>query len=139
MATAALLGLGTLLKIGDGGGPETFATIGEITSLDWSGRSRPALDATSHDSSAREFIAGVLDNGEVSGEYSYVPDDTEQEAVETDFLAGTLRNFEIILPDTGAKKFSFAAIITDLGTAMPVDDRLVRSFRLRISGAVTVS
>jgi hypothetical protein len=33
MTTQAIPGYGTLLKMGDGGGPETFSTIVEVTEL----------------------------------------------------------------------------------------------------------
>jgi len=52
MATSAVAAFGTLLKIGDGGGPESFTTIAEVRTLGGPELSRDTVDVTSHDSTA---------------------------------------------------------------------------------------
>lgn len=127
------------LRIGDGATPtEAFNAIPSLTSIDWSGRSRPAVRKTAFDDSAETYIAGPKDAGEITGDFNYVPASTYQEQLETDHEAGTTRNFELDFTDgTTTVTYSFAAIITELGTPTPRDDVVKRSFRLKISGAVT--
>ena len=45
MATGALETQGVVLKIGDGGGPEVFEAIGEVTDFDGPGGSANVIDA----------------------------------------------------------------------------------------------
>jgi hypothetical protein len=51
----------------------TAGTIGEVRKLDVSGRKRDSLDVSSCDStsSAREFIPGMMDEGEITVEVVY--------------------------------------------------------------------
>jgi len=51
MPTAARRAHGTLLKIGDGGGTESFTTIAEVLDISGGGYEVMTEDATSHDSS----------------------------------------------------------------------------------------
>ncbi len=136
---AEFIGLGTELRIGDGAvGTEVFTLIGKVRNIDWTGRAVPAVRTTSMESGAETFIGGILDGGEVSGELNYIPADVEQEQLETDFEARTLRNFELEMADgTTTVTYTFAAIITELGTAVPLDDVVTRSFSLKVSGLVT--
>lgn len=127
------------LRIGDGGDPtEAFNAITLLTALDWSGRARSAVETTNFASTARTYISGPQDNGEITGEYNYSPAATYQEQLETDYEAGTVRNFELDYTDgTTTVTYSFAAVIVELSTASPLDDVVKRSFRLKISGEVT--
>lgn len=133
-----------LLKIqrGDGGGSEVFTTIGEVTNFKGPTEKAPQLDATSFDSTAREFIAGLPDNGEVTFDVNFVGNNAQQQGLRTDLRNGTLRNFKIIINDhlVSPTTVSFAAIVTqapELGGG--VDSVLKGSVTLRVSGTATYS
>ncbi len=64
--TLATLGLGAKLQRGDDASPEVFTTIGEITNIPGVGEDAPDVDVTSHDSSRREYIAGIPDGSEIT-------------------------------------------------------------------------
>jgi predicted secreted protein len=139
MPTSAKASHGTLLKRGDGGSPENFATIAEV--LDISG---PALalgteEATSHDSNFwREYVPTLLEGGEVSFDINYF-EHTTQVNLRTDMLNRTRRNFQVVFPTSPAKTFSFAAYVTGFELSAPVEGKLTASVSLQISGPVTVS
>ena len=108
---AAQPGKSYLLKVGDGGGTEAFTAIAGMRSVRFS-RGRRAIDVTNADSAneARELItaAGVK---EATASFTGVFLDGATDAtLETDFEAGTLRNFEIVIPDYGT--YLIPAIIT---------------------------
>lgn len=133
---------GVKLKRGNGVQPiEAFAAIAEITSISGPNETAAQIDVTSFDSTAREYIAGLRDGGEISFEFNFVGDDASQQGLRDDFAAGVLRNFEIDLHDATvllpvASKYSFAASVTALGNNFAVDDKITGSCTLKISGPV---
>lgn len=140
MATKAKSTKGLKLQRGDGGGSEVFTTIGEVTNIKGPSEKAPQLDATSFDSTAMEFIAGLPDNGELTFDVNFVGSDAQQQGLRTDLRNGTLRNFKLILPDhaTTPTTIDFAAIVTGAPEiAGSVNAVIKGSCSLRISGAAT--
>jgi hypothetical protein len=143
MTTKATSTRGVKLQRGDGAATETFTTIAEIISFKGPSEKAPQLDATSFDSSAMEYIAGLPDNGELTAEVQYVGTDAQQQGLRSDLRAGTRRNFKLVLNDTpsgGANPTSiaFAAIVTqapELGGG--VNQVVKGSISLRITGTAT--
>lgn len=138
--TAAFKG-GLSVKHGDGAGTEVFTAIEELISLSGLGKSNPLIDATSHDSSAREYIAGLPDGSELTIECNRVHTASNiQDAVIADIDAGNTTNYQITLTDgSNIKTYDFAAVNMswDLGTSY--EDKNTITFTLKISGAITVS
>jgi len=63
---------GTLLKIGDGGGSEVFTTIAEVLDIIGFEQTLDREEVTNHSSAGRkEWVATLLDGGEVSFECSF--------------------------------------------------------------------
>ncbi len=142
--TAALDAYGTLLQIGDGASPEVFTTIAEVTDISGPSLALDALDVTAHTSPAafREFIGGLLDGGEVSFTINYVPTETTHDAgtgLIADMIARTVRNFQLVFPDSGTTTWSFPALITAFEPAEPVDDRLMAEVTLKVAGQPTLA
>lgn len=140
MPTSALKAQGCQLKIGNGASPEVFTAIAEILDLNGPNRSVTMIDATTCDSTDEEFIAGVLKGGTVTFSCHLIPGSTGQDAVVTAFAAKTLKNFQVILSDSGTETFAFAAYISALGGPQyAADGKVTRSITLQVSGAVTES
>ncbi|SRR5579885_1227045 len=139
MTTNALSAFGTLLKRGDGGSPESFTTIAEITQGSGPAAKNTLADATTMDSPSRalQYIATVLDSGKVSADILFKPTDTTHADLLADQDAGTLRNFQLALPS--GKTYSFAALVEGLSPAWKVGDLLKATLSLQISGDVTRS
>jgi len=133
---------GTLIKIGDGASSETFATIDGVTNIQGPGFSLETQDVTHHTSAGnyREVIPTFLSGGEISFDLFFDPDDTEHEALLTDYEGRTLRNFQIVYPGaTSNKTYTMAAYITKIDPQAPVDNALTMAVTLTVSGAVTRS
>jgi predicted secreted protein len=139
MSTNAIKSQGTVFKIGNGGGPETFTAIPEIVSFSGPGETAGTIDVTDLDSTAKEYIAGLKDTGTLSFDINYIPDNTVHAQIRTDMGAGTLRNFQIIFTDTGATQWDFAAVITGFSVSGATDDKVTASVSLQISGDITES
>lgn len=135
----AVSSLGTLLKIGDGADPEVFTTIGAVKDISGPSIKMGTTDASTHASLAKEWVASIVDNGEVSFDINFDYSDTTHAGLMTDLNAGTLRNFEIILTDSGATQVDFTAIVTGYELSAPVEGILTASISLQISGPITIA
>lgn len=140
----AISSFGTLLKIGDGEVEEEFTTIAEVTNIAGPNLSQETIDVTSHSSTERwrEFIAGLLDAGEVSFDINFIPTENTHKlstGILGDMVAGTKRNFELVFPDGGSTTWSFAAIITAFEPSEAIDDKLAASISLKLSGKPTLA
>lgn len=135
MATAAISAQGTQFKRGDGGSPETFSLIKEIKTFSGPQASAAEIDVTSLDSTAREFIAGLVDFGEFSAQGNWLPQDVVHKALRTDFINRTTRNYQLLFPD--ATLASFAAFVKEFPVSGGVDQALEASVTWRITGPVT--
>jgi hypothetical protein len=142
--TLALDAYGTLLQRGDGGAPEVFTTIAEVTDISGPTLALDPLDVTAHTSPAafREFIGGLLDGGEVTFTINYVPTDSTHDnstGILSDLAGRVTSNWKLIFPDTGATEWTFAAFLTAFESTEPVDDRLSAEITLKLTGQPTLA
>jgi len=137
--TSALEAQGIAIKRGDGSSPESFTTIAEITDFDGPSGSASEIDVSSFDSTAKEFLIGLKDEGQFTFSCNLVPDDTSQSGLRDDRDNRDLRNFQITLTDSPATTLDFAAYVMSFATSGSVDAAITASITLRISGAVTWS
>jgi len=135
---------GTLLQRGDGGGPETFTSIAELTSVSGPNLSMDTIDVT-HMGSAnayREFIAGLKDGGDVSMDVNFLPADATQNmaaGIMADLDARTKRNFQVVWSDTAATVWSFSAFVTGFSPSSSLGDKLSATITLKITGKPTIA
>lgn len=107
MTTSAKKAFRTLLQYGDGGTPELFTTLAEVTSLEPPEATAKEVEVTSHDSEAAEFILSYVDEGEISGECNFVNDATQTAARAK--VGGTASNWQMCFPLWGASTVTFTA------------------------------
>lgn len=124
------------------------------TTFSWNGQSVAALsaingievsidtvDVTTHDSpdAYREFIAGLLDAGEVGLEGYYEPtDSTGQYAMMTDMNARAVRQCVITFPSSTGTTWTFNGLITNLKIGdNPVDGAIPFAATIKVSGKPT--
>jgi len=140
MVTSAIIGHGTLLKRGDGGGPEVFTTVAEVLDISGPSGSLDTVDVTNMDSpdKYKEYIAGLLDGGDVSFDVNFV-NVASQTDILTDHQNRTKRNFEMVLPLSGNPKWSFAGFVTSFDNSEPVEGALTTSITIKITGKPTLA
>lgn len=135
---------GTLLKIGDGGVPENFSPIAEVVNIGGPSLSLDAIDVTNQSSTNgwKESIGGLLDGGEVTFDINYIPTDTTHDATSGLLSAmqnRTVKNFQLVFPDSGNTTWSFAALVTGFEPSADVSDKLAASVTLKITGEPTLA
>lgn len=124
-----------------GGG--SFGLVANVSDLGGPERSREAIEVTAHDSpyQYREFVKGLKDGGEVTLTLNYSPAETTHRALDGDFEEKDLRRYQLVLlpGDVNEHTWEFTALITDIGDAFPVDDRMEREVTVKISGRPTLT
>lgn len=137
---AGIDGFGTQLKRGDGGGPETFTAIANVTNIGGPSLSRETYDTTTHGSPDgwREFIGGLRDGGEVSADINYDPD--EHDSLFDDFDDVESRTWQVVFPPAaGSAVWQFEAILTGFEPTAPHDDKLTATVSFKVTGKPTLS
>ena len=140
--TSATSGFGTLLKEGDGGSPEAFTAIAEVRSLSGPSSTMSPIDVTNHQSTSgwREFVAGLLDGGQVTLDINYLPANATHNA-STGFLNTyenkTSRNFLLRFPDAAGTTWAFKGFFDSVSPTAPIDGALTASVSIKITGVVT--
>lgn len=128
---------GTQLKR-DSTGAGAFVAIANVGDIEGPGRSREAIEVTTHDSPDRhrEFVKGLMDGGEVSVKINFDPGDSSHQALDADFEEDDLRAYQIVLlPGTADEQtWEFSALITDLSDSFPVEDKMERDVTFKVSG-----
>lgn len=142
MASNALKTQGITVLVGDGAGPEVFTTIAEVTGFSGPTTEANEIEVTTLASLAKEFIAGLVDNGEVTLEVNAVVKDTQHRQIRQDISNGTVRNYQIDFNDkdgleTTSTIYEFAAFVKSFPLSAAADDKLAGTITLRITGAIT--
>jgi predicted secreted protein len=132
----AITATGTLLKVGDGASEEQFTTIPEMFRIQAPTVKFDMTDVTSHDSTGgfREYIPGLSDGENATGEFFYVPSNTVHGTVRDANINRTLKNFQIVFPDTDENELLFAAYAISFQPGANVGDVLRGNLTLKMTG-----
>jgi len=132
-----ILSQGCVLKRGDGAGPEVFTAVGQVTKFTGPGGSATVIDASNLDSTAKEKMMGLRDEGSYSFDINYDPADTQHQGLIADRAAKVLRNFKVVLSDDDDSEIAFSGFVLGFQIQGAVDDLVTASVTIEISGAVT--
>lgn len=138
MSSNAFSGVGTKFKRSNMLSSPTFTAIAEVNSISGPDKSRGTIDVTNLDSASgyREFIPGFRDAGQVSLNMNFTL--AGYNTLNDDFESDAIRDYQIVFGDTGATTFEFSAYLIQLGTAIPLDDKVTATATFKISGAITI-
>lgn len=122
-------------------GTEVFTTISEVVNISLNGRSLELIDATHMESpnTHREYIASLLDSGEVQLDLNFLPGTAAQSGLETDRTNRTKRNFQLVWTNSPATTYSFSGYVTGFDASAAIDDKLSASATIKITGPITIS
>ncbi|MEM6415007.1 MAG: phage major tail protein, TP901-1 family [Pseudomonadota bacterium] len=128
-------GLDILLKLGDGGSPENFATVAGLraTSLSLNAQT---VDVTHAQSTGRwrELLDAGVKSASISGAGVFLNDTTGQ-SLRALFFSGGLRNWQVIIPGLGIVEGLFH--LANLDYAGDHDREATVSLSLASAGALT--
>lgn len=132
MTTNARIGYGTLFQLLTSTGPDVWTTIGEQTNITPPSIAADAVDATHSESPSgrREFIPGLVDEGEVSFDINYEPG-----AAAFATLLSKLRQVvtaRLVFPNSS--KWQFSGILTAVAPEAPIDAKMSASVTFKLTG-----
>jgi hypothetical protein len=113
----------------------SLTTIGQVRSIDHDA-SGGAIDVTDLDDAAREYVAAIVDSGEVTLELLLDPADASLVQMRTDWKAGTIRVCSVTIV---AAVRTFSAFITNMRESGSEGQPLVASITVKATGAITDS
>lgn len=139
---AAQVGYGVLLKMGDGGSPENFATVAGVSDITLPGVSVDVVDVTAQDTQGwREKLATLKDPGEVTFEVFF--DLTEATHGNTSGLLkkateGKKVNWKVEFTQySPVKTWSFSGYVKRVEPQARRDNALTAAVTIAVTGAPT--
>jgi hypothetical protein len=141
MTAAARPSFGAVVKMANTGVTPLVA-IADLTSVGLPGRSRAAIDATSHDSAdaAMEYIySGVRSLSSFTLQGHYVPGNAVDDAFAAAIDGGVVQDMEIeVNAASGAEALAFSCLITEYQPdALEVDGKQAFSVTVQPTGWLT--
>lgn len=137
-SSSALTSQGMTIGIGDGASPtEAFTTIAEVKSIDGPGGQTAEIDVTDLNSTAKEFVLGLQDEGDITLDMNYIPSNAQHAALRTLRGNGNENNFRITFTDSPNTTWTFGARVKGFTINNSVDSVTGLSVTLRVTGAIT--
>jgi hypothetical protein len=135
--TEATIGYGTAIRVGVGAGP-TWTTLQHVLDVEWPMAEADEHEATAMDSPNRtkEFIAGLIDNGEVTIPLNWVPDSPTDTVLRTIQETGELVQIEFTANHVGATPETYAGFCKRYSRTSPVNGVQQAEVGFRINGLV---
>lgn len=136
-ASQAIRSQGTKLQHGVG---TVFTDLEEASDIKLGGVSVSAIDVTHLQSTAKEFIAGLKDNGSCDFTCNFI-NGTVQEAMRQDCNNGVTSPYKIVITSgTATITFAFSGFLTKFdGPEAKVDGKLEISGTIKITGDITLT
>lgn len=131
---------GTLQVLNTDLSPDAYTTLGQVTSIQGlRGGSATVIDVSTLASTRREKRMGLADEGQVSADIFYDPDDAGHTFMEGLRAGRTLATFRVTIPDSGSPDtyFQFSGYVLDFPINLNVDEVVQGTVTIEITGAVT--
>lgn len=129
---------GTKLKVESSTSPGEYLDVPGIASIDGLGSGEADdIDVTDFDSTGKEFLVGLKDEGTLTCQLNYDPDNAVHTLLETLQNSQTKTNFKIQLPAGTNDTFSFEASVKQFNKSLQANDAVRATLQLRISGSVS--
>ena len=125
---------GFLVNIGNGDSPLTYTEVKEVKTFTAFDGAAAEIDITNLQSTAKEFIMGLQDNGNMSLDLNYLSADPGQVLVRAAKASRVLQDWQLTFSD--ATTATFQGFVTTAPRSGGVDAAVETSFTIRITGAV---
>lgn len=136
--TNAAIGYGIKYEIWDASlEVPAFADVAEVFNVTPGEATADRIDATHYRSPGRrrEYISGLIDNGEASFELNWIPGSDTDVLLRDLFASGATVEHRITFPNDVTVTYS--ASIIGYSKALPVDDRMTATITVAVSGEET--
>jgi len=128
---------GIIVARGDAASPEVYTTIAGVQGFSGPGGQASVIDVTTLQSTAKEKLVGLQDEGQISIDVLHDPADATHTGIRTDRTNRTLRSWRITFTDSPNSVATFSAYVLGTPITGSVDEAVTMSVTLEISGIVT--
>ena len=138
--TNAKIGYGTTVSMDDDLGALT--ALEEVIAIGLPNSQVEDVEAThmTSPSRRREYIAGLIDDGEGTFEFNLVPGGATDLLIQEALDSGDARDYEVVIPDGAfGQQFAGQWIVKGYERNVPIDDRMTATMTVRFTGAVTIT
>lgn len=135
MSSNAVQSQGTKIRVSADGSPPSFSDIPEVRTIGGPDGSAPTIDVTDLDSTAREYILGLKDEGQIQLGIMYRPSNTVHRTLRNAWSDRTLMQFQIDFADD-ATRWEFDAYVTGMPSQLGVDAVVEGTVTLKITGEI---
>ena len=139
MATNVGIGSGAALWLDDAS--NVLTQLGEILSVTMPNSQVADVEATHmlSPNRRREYIAGLIEDGEGSFEMNYIPGSATDILIRAAINDGVTRSYKIVLKlaDASNWKCEGDCIVKGYEPSIPIDDRMTATMSVRFTGAST--
>jgi len=139
MSTNAILSQGTLFAVAAAGSPPAFSNIPEIKTIGGPDGSAPTIDVTDLDSTAREYVLGLKDEGSFSLGINYIPTNAVHTTLRNAWSARSLMQFQVTFADTATTVWEFNGYVTGFSQNAAVDEVVTATVGIKITGSIYVT
>jgi hypothetical protein len=115
----------------------TAQTVGTVTSFNGPTGSAAVIDITSLESTAKEKLMGLPDEGQITIDMIYDSSNAGQTALRVDRAARTKRNVSVKLTDGSSSLFHADAYVTNWSITGTVDDAVKAAATFELTGPIT--
>jgi predicted secreted protein len=118
----------------------TWLAIAECHKVAATGSKADLADVTNFDSASafREYLAVLVDSGEITMDLNFIPLNPGQQILETDFNNQTLAWYMIVLPNSLGQA-QFQAYVASKDFDLPIDKQGTKAIKLKITGPMFVN
>jgi predicted secreted protein len=135
MSVNAVEAQGTKIRVSADGSPPSFSDIPEVRTIGGPDGSAPTIDVTDLDSTAREYILGLKDEGQIQLGFMYRPANSVHQTLRNAFSNRTLMQFQIDFTDD-ATRWEFDGYVTGFPISAAVDTVVEGTITIKITGAI---
>lgn len=137
MSTSALPSQGCVIAVGDSASPIAFTTIGDVTGFTGPSGSKGEIDTTDVAATSKTFIGSLPDLGTISVSMNYIPTDTQQAQLRSDFLSSTSvsRRYQVTFSDSPQTTQQYDGYVQSFSVEVGVDAALTASAEIRITAS----
>lgn len=120
-----------------------YELLAEIKQADFSGQKLDLADVTNFESGQfREYLATLLDSGDLTFKGNFIPSDASQLALLTFFNTAERVTYRVVLPTNPATNlpyghFDFLAFVATYEWGLPIDKEATIAGKLKITGPIT--
>lgn len=136
MSSNAILAQGTKFAVSADVSPPVFADIPEIGTIGGPDGSAPTIDVTDLDSTAREYVLGLKDEGAFSLEINYIMANAVHAVLRAAWAARTKLRFRVTFSDSGTTVWEFSGFVTGFSQQAAVDTVVKATVGIKITGSI---